>query len=104
MKLEIDKTLVLSTAHVTPETAAILNEGIESQGPMISGHVADWSDYGWVMWCGGETDPKIETEDNEGLLPADVHGALMFARKHGCQYVRFDCDADTVDDLPTWEW
>lgn len=102
MSLEIDRTLVLSTAHVHPETAHILDG--EDPHKQIDGHVADWGCYGWVVWCGGQTVPKIELDAEMLYMPADLHRVVMFARDNNCQYVRFDCDADEIDGLPTWEW
>ena len=107
MSLEIDRTLVLSTAHVSKATADILNgDAPERDGlkPAIDGHVADWGCYGWVVWCGGQTVPKIELDAEMLYMPADLHRVVMFARDNNCQYVRFDCDADEIDELPTWEW
>lgn len=114
-ELEIDRTLVLSTGHVSGETAQILNgetptscgrrtgdgERLKQQ---IDGHISDWGIYGWVVWCGGQTVPTVETENELLLMPEDLHRVLMFARDHDCQYVRFDCDADFVAGLPRFEW
>ena len=98
MSLEIDRTLVLSTAHVSRATADILNgDAPERDGlkPAIDGHVADW---------GGKVVPDIDEDSVLCLMPADMFRVLLFARDHNCQFVRFDCDADTVSGLPTWDW
>lgn len=107
MSLEIDRTLVLSTAHVSRATADILNgDAPERDGlkPAIDGHVADWGCWGWVVYTGGEVVPDIDEDSVLCLMPADMFRVLLFARDHNCQFVRFDCDADTVSGLPTWDW
>jgi hypothetical protein len=94
MKFEIHKTLILSTGHVTRETAKLL------EGGNVSGHMADWSTYGWVIWA---------KADNHGgpqhhAIPDDLQHTLDFARALDCEYLRLDSDGPRIDFLPYWEW
>lgn len=93
MSYEIDKTLVLSTAHVSPETAELLNGGSVISNDaitLLSGPLRD--EYGWNVW--------VETED----APDDLKHVLAFAVELDCRYVRLDCDGPEINFLPTWEW
>ena len=107
-QLEIYRTLVLSTGHVSAETARILNNDKPRKDGLgkcqIDGHVADWGEYGWVVYCGGNTVPQVDNDTELMLLPEDLHRCLMFARDHDCQFVRFDCDGPLVDGLPEFDW
>ena len=29
---------------------------------------------------------------------------MAHARKRGAEYILFDCDADEIEELPTFEW
>lgn len=29
---------------------------------------------------------------------------MTWARRQGCEYILFDCDADQVDGLPAYDW
>ncbi len=86
--------LDLSTAH--------LPEHLGSHG--LSGHdgvTASEPTYGWLMWV--PPDPQTHADDHPDL-PPEVLAIQRYARGLDCDYVRFDADADRVDDLPTWDW
>jgi hypothetical protein len=53
------------------------------------------------MWV--PPDPQVHAEEHPGL-PPEVLTIQRYARARGCDYVRFDADADQVGDLPTWDW
>jgi hypothetical protein len=88
-EMPIEKLLVLSTTHLSPKTC---NEWL---------HSCPWAafekgDYGWFVYV---------AEDTEGVdVPLDLRSALHVARREGCEWVMFDCDASTIDELPTFEW
>ena len=82
---EIAKMLVLSTAHVTRETAEWLNT--ETVGYRKG-------DYGWIIYTDADPDE----------LAPELVACLEFAKAQGCEWIMFDCDADKIDSLETFEW
>ncbi len=95
-EVQIDDMLVMSTAHLSTTTAATLNAL-----PLTDQLDLDWGPEmvyreGWVWWT---------RDENEcGEYPTEFAAIFALARAIGCRWVRFDCDADRVDNLPTWEW
>lgn len=87
--MEIRKSLVLSTAHLTPEIAAALDAGTFSV--QIS-----W-EYGWEAYAGEDI-----TDDD--LDVSCINAAFALAREHGCTWVVYDCDGPIVDALPIYSW
>lgn len=87
---EIRTFLTISTAHLPMETLETFNKPLK-----------DWpcygaqTEYGAFIWVG-------DFENND-YLPESMHPALNKARELGCTFVLFDCDAEELDDLPTYE-
>lgn len=86
---EIQQMLVLSTAHVTEETATMLDR---AEANFVRYGKAE---YGWFI-------PILD--DPQPDMPADLQACVAYAKTHGCTWIMFDCDALTVDDLPTYDW
>lgn len=82
-KIEIIKSLVLSTAHVKEEELAVLERTGEHQ--FSYGAVAEIS-----------------------LLPRglskDFYRCVDLAKKYDCDRIEFDRDGPVVEDLPTFKW
>lgn len=104
MALEIEHMLILSTGHVTGETANILNEEAEEAPPFCN---IEWGpafhrDDGWLFRV-----PPIaengEPDDPDGI-PADLARVFMFAREQGCLWVMLDCDGPQIEELPYTAW
>ena len=68
----------------------------------FDGVVAFETDFGWLMWV--PADPGGHAADYAASIPAEVLAVQRYARSRGCDYVRFDTDANRVGDLPTWDW
>lgn len=87
----IEKMLVLSTAHLTPETC---NDWL----PFSVGSHPVWEkgDYGWFVYVSEEP----------GDIPTDLEGCIHYARYIGVEWIMFDRDADELDPrlLPVFEW
>lgn len=89
--MEIYKIIVMSTVHITKESFDYLNGGtfpisfINDDG------------YGKVIRI---TDRDLEDAD----YPTDLLSCMEFAKKNGCNYVRFDSDATMYNELPKYEW
>lgn len=83
MSLEITKMLVISTGHLTEETCNSGKIGYEK------------GEYGVFVWVPPEVD-----ED----APQDLRVCHHLARINDCDWLMFDRDADTVDELPLYDW
>lgn len=84
----IAKYLELSTRHIKKET-------IEGLGP-------DKWPYSYRYEEG-----VFITVDELGYpdgLPADLRLLIQYAKEHDVLLIRLDCDAEEVEDLPTYEW
>lgn len=103
-KLEIDRMLLLATAHVSeatmqklPCSAQVLYEDKNSP---------DWwpafaRDEGWVFWVPDDT---IVFESAYANAPKDLREVLLYAQRNSCSWVMFDCDGPSVDDLYHYDW
>ena len=93
--MEIRKTLVLSTAHITYETNRMLRETDAEEWPCVGG---PYSAYGWFVYAHEEN-----LGEGKDRIPDELFAVMQFARAKGCDNVLLDEDAETVDELPTWE-
>lgn len=87
MTLEISKILTLSTAHISFQTASLLD-----QDALECSRRTD--EYGYV----------INTYWADHSLTQDLNQVLDFARDNGCDYVNLDRDGPVVDELPAYDW
>jgi transcriptional regulator with XRE-family HTH domain len=99
--MEIANMMVLTTGHVMQETAKWLDS--KDKNPII---VYPKGEYGWIIPLFDDLFIMLKELDEQGGLevPNDLLNVLHFAYKHGCTWVMFDCDADAVDGLPSYEW
>lgn len=94
--------LDISTAHVSLETRDWLNaRGQETAQHSLNtteAHPTQWvgfTPYGWFVFA--------PDEDGSGEIPADLFAVMTYARSRGADYIMFDRDAPTVEDLPLFE-
>ena len=92
-KLEKRAILVVSTGHLTKETAEYLNDTPSAKWPFCGGPYAD---FGWFLYA--------HDENSDGSIPPDLYAVMQFAKANGCTNVLFDRDADQVEGLPFHEW
>ena len=85
------RTLVLSTAHVSKATAAMLDSDTCNN---VIAYPKD--EYGWFV------KPTEEHDDDTG--PAEMETIMNHALDHGCLWIMFDRDADVDPELPTFDW
>ena len=90
----VRRLLDLSTAHLPQHLGS---DGLSAADGVTAYQLA----YGWLMWV--PEDPDRHAADYPEL-PPEVLTVQRYARRHGCDYVLFDRDADTVADLPTFTW
>jgi hypothetical protein len=98
----IEKVLVISTAHVSYDDKVMLEDLAETKP---KARIFD-TEYGFII----KVYPKSEytEEDDQKLRDDGMSEAfidlLKFCRKHDCPLLHLDCDADTIEDLPTFDW
>lgn len=91
MSHEIHATLVLSTAHLTAATCRLLESTPLAQWPVAGGPTG----AGFYIYA---------HEEFGDAVPQDLIDCLIHARQAArCEYVHFDCDRETVDDLPSYD-
>jgi len=97
--LEMRRTLVCSTAHVTLAT----RNKFERQDPRDC-HLPliGCFEYGWYLWV----PPHIESwlEDYGHELGEDEKALLRFANEHGFHEIKLDADADPIEGLHVYDW
>lgn len=100
-ELEIHKTLVLSTAHMTREDSELLAEAqhdVELAG--MTPVTYEMDEYGWMVYVSSESLISSSlSQFSEGF-----RDAVEMAQAHGCLWVRFDRDANVVGELKTYDW
>lgn len=120
-KLDLEKALVVTTAHVTKETAQKLNQIAavnatiaidletvpeivaikenmdpwQTEMPIVAGF-----QYGWIV---STYLPEDKSSEDTGR-PKDLEAVLEYARQNDINLVLFDRDADPVEDLKLYDW
>ena len=88
--MNIQNIIDISTAHIPEHTAKAL------EGKSITELAYEpWSDYGWVIWIGADYADEEHKELND---------IIKYCQEHGIDYLKLDCDADVVEEFPTFEW
>lgn len=103
----VRRVLDLSTAHLPKALGTSPDQAGEGTIYLsaVDGVVADPIKYGYLMWVPDDPDDHAAGyDDPEEPFPAVVLAVQIYARELGCDWVRFDRDADVADDLPTWQW
>lgn len=108
MDLEIAKTLVLSTGHVTEQDMNLFKD------PESYPYTNYETGYGVMIYL--VTDIVIPVEqsvaficdghDTEKLLAfsRDFRRLLKLAQDNDCQWLHLDCDGNIYEELPQHEW
>jgi hypothetical protein len=92
----IGKYLDLSTAHLTPATRELLDD----EPDFVTTVMKHPGGYGWLVYVQqDDVDPEEDAEN----IPPDLLACLKLAREHDCVWMLFDCDADTIPGLPTYD-
>lgn len=95
--VETGRYCVLSTAHLTVQTAGLL-DGWASWPPTERPIDIAASVYGWFI------PTRSLDEARQAQLPADLLRLMAFGRSRGFQFLLLDCDGDRSDDLPVHDW
>lgn len=89
----IDKMMTLSTAHISEETAYLLDDELTvTKWGLIA---YEKSAYGWFINLGF---------DELFNVPLDLLHCINYALENGCSWLCLDRDGDEADDLPTYDW
>lgn len=89
MSTHIRKFLDISTGHLTLKTREALEAGLSN---------VSYADHGYGWWI-----YATEDEDVRQLFPDDIAEICRFARKHDCDWINLDCDAEQIEGLPYYE-
>jgi len=92
--MEITKMLTISTAHITKETADLLN--IEPDNDNMQLSVYNKADFGWFIYVNIDLDNRN--------IPDDLRRCLDLAKDNDCNWLCLDCDGEVVDGLDVYEW
>lgn len=89
--MEITKMLTVSTAHITKETADLLDCD-------VSRVVYQKDDFGWFIHIPDDFD--LEEYD----IPQELLKLIKFAKDIECDWLCLDCDAEALEYFETYEW
>ena len=107
--LEITKMLTISTAHISKETAEILDDADASACFPIA--VYNKEGYGWWIYIPdhykeifvpGNYYSDIDIPDSD--IPMDLHACIGLAIDNDCQWLCLDRDAAETEKLETFCW
>ena len=101
--MEINKMLTVSTAHITQETAELLDKICKDStlsSLIVYEKVCRYKniqeEYGWFIYC------NVNLADLKA--PEDLLNVICFAKDLGCAWLCFDRDGDILDYLETYNW
>ncbi|MEZ2310785.1 hypothetical protein AB6809_29495 [Paraburkholderia sp. RCC_158] len=93
-KFDVDIIPTISTCHVSEETAKALDKG-DKECPWA---IVAAYEHGWFLYV----QPLDLLDALE--MPADLREVMEWGNRHRVQWLRLDCDATGVDDLPQYDW
>lgn len=88
-------TAIVSTAHLPLELAQFMDHQDPYSIPADSEHhllVFEKLNYGFRVWI------------DSNHIPAGIAKLITAAKADGHKWIEFDCDADSHDDFPTYDW
>lgn len=95
--IEQGRYCVLSTAHLTVQTARLLDEWAAwppTERPIdIAASV-----YGWFV------PTRLPGQAQQARLPDDLLKLMAFGRERAFRFLLLDCDGDSADALPVHDW
>ena len=91
----ITKCMEISTTHITEDTANKLRD-IDTRGN-ITLSIYDKEEFGWWVYI----DNRMNRNES---IPDDLWRCIQYAQENGCNWLCLDCDAEVVDELPSYDW
>lgn len=100
--IEIQRVLVVGTAHMTRSDSRLLEGGGYSRTYL------KWEHGYWIWIPSGQNSAADFADVRADALMAGMSEAfvsmLAKARDHGVEWLRFDSDGPTLDGQPTFNW
>lgn len=115
MNIEINREMVLSTAHL-PEQLARAMDRVGLDGLLAYQQLSQGESYATkeerevlreVLFDPVQFGYRVYVSDDRscwGSLPNPFPQLFELALANGCKWLVFDCDGPVVDGLPQWEW
>lgn len=91
-QLEIDRVLICTTAHLADSDVQQLFE--EETGLVVY----EMGEYGYMILA-RELDADEQRQHSDNL-----EKLFVFAREQGCDWIRFDRDADEIEGFTVYDW
>lgn len=95
MKKNICKMAELSTAHLSPETLSMIEDGEIMEVSIYKKTVPGEGVVGYFI-------PIIETTLDDPGIPGSLKEAMKYAANNGCSWLMFDRDIEPIPDLPAY--
>lgn len=93
---ETHKMLALSTAHVSKDTAELMDANC------VASQVYQKAEYGWFMAVPRNAF-EMERIPKDAYSP-ELYNCLKFAYEQGFDWVMFDRDVEPISELETFDW
>ena len=94
--LEIQKVLVVSTAHITYADNIDL-----SHNPC--GLIIDKTDYSFLIYVGKESICDYDQSKNE-KISNELRKLIQLAQDNNCDYLKIDRDGPIYSNIKTFDW
>ena len=92
------RVLELSTAHITHADSDLLSKSGDLPFTCYD------LEYGSLLYCGEPEEAGREHDIAQAGFSAAFLLMVRMAWKHGCAWIRLDCDSFVYTDLPTFKW
>lgn len=103
--LEIGKLLTISTAHISRETADLLDLAVKDDTELSLPVVFMKGEYGYVVHISEELTGDREADRKlYSDTPDDLYACQKLALENGCDWLVLDCDGNYADELPVYSW
>lgn len=89
------KVLDVSTGHMTEQD----NKRLEAEAHDGQAPVYELKAYGWLVYVG-----EIEENWPPASMSMAFRMVLFTAKELGCDYIRFDRDGRTYEELSIYDW
>ena len=98
-EFDIAKIITVSSAHITEDTAQMLDNEPNTDKLNIS--VYNKADYGWFIYIPEYLKERVGQGTD---LPEDLQRCLKTAIDNNCEWLCIDCDGPEIDGLEKYSW
>ena len=99
MNTTIRNILVISTAHLSESTARHFDKATGSDLSAVGQPIS----YGYFMIAVENFEEMTEIDPELSEMP-ELEAISNYALENDCFMIRFDCDAEEIDSLETFDW